>query len=151
MNTSPPKPTQARLPSRYRMLASLRKARISAAETERKLRILLTQSRDPVVELDAEGRVVEWNDAAESLLGWSRCEIRKSCFKDFALPLGERDAFSCRLANPQSGALAISTPLVRRDGAHLECELVFQGFRWENDRRFYVFIRPMPEAWAVSA
>ena len=50
-------------------------ADVASQMRRRQFTALLEHSPQPIMILDAEGRVREWNPAAEHLLGWTRSEV----------------------------------------------------------------------------
>jgi PAS domain S-box-containing protein/diguanylate cyclase (GGDEF)-like protein len=57
----------------------------------RQLAALLEHSQDATVAVDVEGRVSEWNPAAEAMLGWSRAEALDTPMREFVPPEGLAD------------------------------------------------------------
>ena len=90
---------------------------------------ILEQAPDPVLVLDATGRVLEWNPAAARLLGFSGLQARGCQLIDLLLAPADRDAYRPTLewllgsAEPGKPSQRRRLPAVRADGAPLELEL----------------------------
>ena len=47
---------------------------------------ILDSSLDAVVTIDSEGKVVHWNDQAERIFGWTRCEVFERRLSELIIP-----------------------------------------------------------------
>jgi PAS domain-containing protein len=70
--------------------------RLQARESH--LLSLLNLARDAVVAMDPEGRVTDWNPAAEKMLGHSRSEAIGARLSDLIIPAERRTAHEAGLA-----------------------------------------------------
>lgn len=52
-----------------------KKAEAAIKESEERLRAFIEQTEEAVAIIDEEGRIMEWNPAAETLSGWPRSEV----------------------------------------------------------------------------
>jgi PAS domain S-box-containing protein len=61
--------------------------------TEQKLHLHIEQTPLGVLELDLEGKLMEWNSAAERIFGFSREEVIGKNFRDLVVPEASKEAF----------------------------------------------------------
>lgn len=114
-----------------RTLEPLPEARVRPAPSpaELRLRHLTHHGADAFVSLDADGRVLEWNEAATGLFGWTASEAQGRGFTGLVIAPPLRDACQERLmqaiAQRRSGVLGQRMRLaaVDRDGRPLRLEM----------------------------
>ncbi len=92
--------------------------------TEQKLHLHIEQTRMGVMELDLEGRLIEWNTAAERIFGYSRDEVIGKDFRTLIVPEASRKDVEavgrrCSRAPPDQGHMSEN---VTRDGRIILCE-----------------------------
>jgi len=97
--------------------------------SEKRTRLILDSSRDGFISTDAQGRVLDANAAAESLLGRSRAEIVGRPFQELGIPDSEHRRFDERRQALLEGAredgmrhLALRVSIDRPDGTRLNGE-----------------------------
>jgi diguanylate cyclase (GGDEF)-like protein/PAS domain S-box-containing protein len=101
----------------------------SAYDSEAITRAILDVALDCVVVIDAEGRVVEWNPAAEVTFGYSREDARGREMAELIVPErlrnAHREALTRYLATGESRILGrrIEMPAVRSDGEEFPVEV----------------------------
>lgn len=61
-------------------------------KSRRKNQAILSASLDAIITIDKEGKVTDYNQAAEKILGWSAAEILGQSMADFIIPKKMRDA-----------------------------------------------------------
>jgi PAS domain S-box-containing protein len=92
--------------------------------TEQKLRLHIEQTPMGVMELDLEGRLIEWNTAAERIFGYSRDEVIGRDFRNLIVPESSRkqvDAGWEALLKGASGPGHMSENITK-DGRLILCE-----------------------------
>lgn len=108
------------------------------AARERKMRAIIDRALDPIIGVDDQGNVVEWNHAAEATFGWSQAEITgQSVTRMFPAERRERLSAGVRtlLAGDMSAvASPVETRLVCEDGHQVPVEMtlwsVEEADRW---------------------
>jgi PAS domain S-box-containing protein len=97
--------------------------------SERRTQLIVDSARDGFISTDAQGRVLEVNDAAESLLGRPREELLGIPFQDLGVPPEEHERFDERRRRLLEGAredgtrhLAMRVSIDRPDGTRLRGE-----------------------------
>jgi PAS domain S-box-containing protein len=95
-------------------------------------RLVLATASDAFVSTDAAGRIVEWNRAAEALLGWSRDEaigrdatnvVPEPARADFRAEMRRRLADAPPVGSVTSVGDAVETALLHRDGREVPVEM----------------------------
>ena len=113
-----------------RMLALL-------ADGER-LRAILGAALDCIVAMDATGRVLEWNPAAERTFGWTAAEALGREMADLIVPPALRERHRAGLARYLAGGepvlldQRIEITAVRRDGQEIPVELTITAIAGER-------------------
>src|SRR4051794_34321373 len=85
---------------------------------ETPFRSVLDGALDAVIATDLSGAVIEWNPAAESLLGWSRDEAVGRALEELILPA--RGRFARLLQQPRG--VPVECTVVHRDGHEIHVE-----------------------------
>ncbi|MDT7743650.1 MAG: hypothetical protein QOE59_2728, partial [Actinomycetota bacterium] len=104
-------------------------ARRRARGGQRRLQRIIDSSVSAYVELDGEGRVVEWNPAAERIFGWSVQEARGRDLADLIVPPVHRAAHQAGIRRYRHGGggprlnRTLELTALRRDGATMPIEL----------------------------
>jgi diguanylate cyclase (GGDEF)-like protein/PAS domain S-box-containing protein len=108
---------------------------------EARLRAMLEHAHDAVVSVDGEGRVSQWNRAAERLFGWSPIEAMGQPLADLIVPSALRGEFARIVGGfADSGSLEqvhqrVGVPAVDRAGRELAIEMSLTATRvrgrWE--------------------
>ncbi|HYN93165.1 MAG TPA: ATP-binding protein [Pilimelia sp.] len=121
---------------------SARRSMVSAAEAES----VLDNAVDAFVAVDGDGRVVLFNEAAESAFGWSRAEILGRSAEEL-VPARLRAASRrerAALADPadaRRGRARITSVALRRDGTEFPVEVGVRALRGEWGLRFQAFVQ----------
>jgi PAS domain S-box-containing protein len=119
-----------------RLLATMREGMQRSARQERALRsseqrtrLIVDSARDGFISTDAQGRVLDVNAAAESLLGRAREQVIGRPFQEFGVPPAEHARFEERRRALLAGAredgtrhLALHVSIDRPDGTRLLAE-----------------------------
>ena len=97
--------------------------------SERRTRLIVDSARDGFISTDAEGRVLDINNAAERLLGRPRADVLGRPFQDLGIPEGARAKFDERRRALLEGSreegmrhLALRVTIDRPDGTRLNGE-----------------------------
>lgn len=136
------------------LCAAIHRIRSVAAEVHAALRAsdarfyqVIGSAHEGYIEMDHEGRIVEWNPAAEAMFGWSRAEATERRVVDTIVPPTQREAHSRGLA--RHGASGESTMLGRlieteglhRDGSPVPIELTVTAIGSRDAPRYVALVR----------
>lgn len=108
---------------------------------------VLAAASDAVVAIDEHGRIVEWNEASSTLLGWSREEALGALLAELIVPPELREAHLRGLARVRAGAPSRLTgrilPLLalHRDGSRVPVEMVLDTHDTADGPRFHALLR----------
>jgi PAS domain S-box-containing protein len=80
---------QARAGTRER--ADLVSAATALAESEERTRRILENAHDAYVAMDRDGKIIDWNERAQTLFGWTRAEALGRAVADVIVPPHFRD------------------------------------------------------------
>ncbi|MCF8167884.1 MAG: PAS domain S-box protein [Rhodoferax sp.] len=117
---------------------------------------LLSLARDAVVAMDTQGRVTDWNPAAEKLLGFSRAEAVGAKLADLIVPVAQRAALEAglqrSLATRQPTILnqLIEVEAQHRDGTLIAVELAIWSALSGQNLSFGAFIRDISDRRAAQ-
>jgi PAS domain S-box-containing protein len=121
-----------------RQLAEKTRAQEALSESEERLRTICDSTLDAVVMIDAEGRVVFWNPAAEEMFGYGGREIVGQLVHQILAPsyLRERANLSFQRFTKHGRGRAVGRLMrleaVRKDGTTFPVELSISGFQREG-------------------
>lgn len=138
-------------------IADRKAAQEALLESEERTRAILRTANDAFIGMDHEGRIVEWNERAESLFGWTRLEAIGRTVEDLVVPDRYRAAHRQRLASwvdtPKGGLQNKRLDLLAltRDGSECPVELTVWDSGAGNQRTFNVFVRDITEQKAAAA
>jgi PAS domain S-box-containing protein len=127
--------------------AQRRNAEQARAETETHLRQILDASPDAFVAIDSEGLIIDWNHAAEAMLGWARAEAIGRPLATTIIPEAERAGFLQALrASASNGdgpviGRALQIAAVRRDGHEMPIDLSISPTPVDGGYAFQAFLR----------
>ncbi|MGE4240396.1 PAS domain S-box protein [Ramlibacter sp.] len=122
-----------------------------ARASERGMQSILDTSRDPFFGMDFEGRIVEWNLAAEALFHWRRSEIVGKLAQETLVPAHYAPALLRQLESlgadepPPGAASPTEQVLMNREGREIPVELRIGVARAGGRRYFAAF------AWDLTA
>jgi PAS domain S-box-containing protein len=134
---------------RLELMAREQQARMQA-RAERRFRELLEAAPDAILEVDASGRIVLLNAAAEKMFGYSRDDLLGQPLEIF-VPEDLRDMHrqhrSNYWAHPQTRPMGIGMQLQarRKDGALLPVEISLSPVKFEEGFRVTAIIRDVAE------
>jgi len=118
-----------------------KQAEAAILEQGAKFRYIADAVRDAVIQIDAEGRIALWNQAATRMFGYPASEAMGQNLHELLVPArflpAHRQAFPVFQATGQGAAVNKTVELagLRKDGTEFPLELTLSGFqidgRWE--------------------
>lgn len=127
------------------------------ADLPERYRALLLSALDCVVTMDHEGRVVEWNPAAERTFGWSAAEATGQDMADLIVPPSLRERHRAGLARYLAGGAPVvldrrvEITAMRRDGTEFPCELTITRTLQPGAPLFVGYLRDITERHTAEA
>jgi PAS domain S-box-containing protein len=145
----------------FRMLASLgeqlglflhrKRAEEALAESEARKRAILEAALDCIITIDQEGKVVEWNPAAEKTFGYRREQAVGREMAEIIIPPSSRESHRRGLARyletgegPVLGQ-RLELPAMRSDGSFFPAELTIVPILLTGRRLFTGYLRDITE------
>lgn len=138
-------------------LASLTKRLRDLQETEAVSAAVIASSLDCIVVSDEDGRVVEFNPAAQSTFGYSRQEAVGRPLADLIIPPAMRQLHSdgmaryMRTGTPRVLGRRLELEAMRRDGSTVPVELTITEVRLPERRLFTAHLRDLSARKAAEA
>jgi PAS domain S-box-containing protein len=108
---------------------------------------IINNALDAVVQMDAEGVLLDWNHQAELTFGWTTAEVRGRLLHDMIIPERFREAHRLGLKNflvtRESSMLnkRIEIMALHRDGREFPIELAITSNQLEDNVKFSAFVR----------
>ena len=127
------------------------RAEAALAESEARKGAILDASLDAVVAIDAQGRIIEFNAAAEAMFGHSQADVRGRDIGDTIVPPSlrarHRGGMERYLAGGEPVILGRHVELtgMRADGREFPIELSINRVRGAEPATFTAFIRDLSE------
>ncbi len=127
-------------------------AEAGRVESEARKGALLDAALDAIVAIDPEGRITEWNPAAERIFGWSRSEALGRPIVDTIIPPSLRDrhrrGFTRYHATGESTILGRRLQLtgLRANGSEFPVELTVLRVPLPGPPSFSAFLRDLTDA-----
>ncbi len=117
--------------------------------------VVLTMASDAYVATDERGTVVDWNRAAQTVLGWARDEVVGRSAVDLLVPPDRRTSYRDRVRELWQGrAFRVDEPteavVLRRDGSELPVEVTAWTVQVGRMRQLNLLIRDMTERKQVE-
>ncbi len=131
--------------------ARLRASERGLRESEARKGAILESAIDAIITMDHEGRIVEWNSAAERIFGWSRTEAIGRRLSNLIVPPDGREGHTKgldRFLQTGRGEILgkrIETMALRSDGTSFPVELCVSRVGSTNPPEFTGFIRDITE------
>jgi PAS domain S-box-containing protein len=144
------------LPAVERELRECRE-RAALRESEVRSAAIVRCSSDAIVATDHNGRVIEFNPAAEKCFGYSRAEALGQSFAELVVPERARETFRARLAELVTGAASalVEKPLVltakRKDGTEFPVARTITRLDGRSPPIIMGFIRDISERAEAEA
>ncbi|MFC4427233.1 PAS domain S-box protein [Deinococcus navajonensis] len=116
---------------------------------------VVTSSLDAVIVMNEQGRITEWNPAAEQLFGYSRAEVLGQDLSECIIPQDLRGAHRRALArhlNTGEGLVLghrMQLPALRRNGETFPAELAICALQVPGERLFTASLRDLTEVRAA--
>jgi len=126
-------------------------------ESEARHRAVLETAMDAFVGMDAEGRVIEFNPAAERMFGHARADVIGRALAEVIIPPAFRDAhrrgLARYLATGEHTVLGgrIEVAALRADGTEFPVELTVTVVRMDGPPTFNAYIRDLGEQKRAAA
>lgn len=112
---------------------------------------VLNAALDSIVTINEQGRVIEWNPAAERTFGYAREEAIGKPISELIVPSYLREAHNQGMARylatgegPVLGTL-IELPAIRSDGREIEVELAINPIHLGSESLFTAYLRDVTE------
>jgi PAS domain S-box-containing protein len=118
---------------------------------EARVRMVLETAHEAFIEMDQEGRIVEWNPKAEAIFGWTRAEVIGRAVAETIIPSDMREAHEAGLrkylATGQGPVLGKRLELraLHREGRTFPVELSISPIREDSSVRFTAFLQDITE------
>jgi PAS domain S-box-containing protein len=143
--------TAAILGSQIGQFIERTRAERARLESEARTSAILEAALDCVITLGADGRVVDWNPAAERTFGYSRDEAVGSLLSELIIPPAFAELHESGLARFRATGEApivgerLQLPARRRDGSEFPAELTITRVRLNNDTLFTGYLRDITD------
>ena len=127
-----------------------RQAEEAVRQSEARKAAILEAAVDAIITLNHEGKVIEWNPAAEKIFGWSRAEAVSQEMAQLLVPAASRAAYDRTLALclkfPESvQGERLELVMTRRDSSEVPVELAVTRIRTEGTPLFTCYLRDLTE------
>jgi PAS domain S-box-containing protein len=116
-------------------------------DATQRLQALIASANDAVVTIDERSRIIDWNDAAERMFGWSRDEAIGRTLTDMIVPPAFRQHHHDGLARFLADGTAqifnrrVEATALRRSGEEFHAELSIWPVKTASGHTFSSFIR----------
>ena len=126
-------------------------------ESEARKAAMLETALDCIITMDHEGRVVEWNPAAERTFGYSRDQALGEPLAQLIIPAALREEHPLGLAHllsAGSGAILgkhLELPVVRSGGVEFPAEMAISAIAVRNHKMFTAYLRDITERKRAEA
>ena len=117
---------------------------------------LLEASLDAIVAIDQDNVVIEWNQAAEQMFGYSRSEALGQSLSLLIVPPGYREAHERGMKQYVATRVAhlvnhrVQLEARRRSGEVFPCEIAFHPLNFENRTYFAAYLRDLSEQRRIN-
>lgn len=120
-------------------------------ESEARARSILDTALDCIVSIDEDGRILEFNPAAERTFGWQRAEAVGQRMSDLIVPPHHREGHDNGLTRLKAGGggtmlgRRIEIEALRRDGVMIPVELAITAVPLGPGQRYTAYLRDITE------
>jgi len=120
-------------------------------ETQFRIQEILNTAMDAVISMDAQGKITEWNQRAETIFGWPRDEVLGQVFYDRVFSETTRVEKHQELArflatrDDRSLRQRVETSAIRRNGEEFPIELTITPLRTGNTWHLTAFVEDISE------
>jgi PAS domain S-box-containing protein len=135
----------------FRDVTEQRRAERELQASEARKSAILETALDCIITMDHEGKVVEFNPAAEKTFGYSRAEVVGQVLADFIIPPSlresHRNGMAHYLATGEGPILGkrLELPALRADGTEFPVELAITRISTEGPPLFTAYLRDIAE------
>jgi PAS domain S-box-containing protein len=149
--------TMAVLGSQVGQFVARRRAEEEVRASESRLRAMLEAALDAVVSMDAEGRVIGWNSAAETIFGYPANEVIGREMAELIVPPALRDQHRAGLARfleSRRGVVLdrrLELTGMRRDGSEFPVELTITRIALPGPPTFTGYLRDITDRVEAEA
>ncbi|HRK56114.1 MAG TPA: EAL domain-containing protein [Burkholderiaceae bacterium] len=119
--------------------------------SEHKTRQIIDTAQDAVISADGDGRIADWNQAAEDIFGWTRAQALGQLVHELIIPQRNRLDPLLGLAGfldgsqTRRGKVRLELTALHRDGQEFPAELALSSTQEGEDRLFHLFVRDISE------
>ena len=120
-------------------------------ESEARQTAIVENSLDAIVTIDADGKIIEWNRAAEQIFGYTRRQVADQDLASLIIPEEFRQAHHDgllrynRIGESRSLDHRLELPALRADGREITVELIVTRLPTEGEALFAGFMRDLTE------
>lgn len=124
---------------------------MNVVNQEQRLRQILDTSYDAFVGVDHNGLIIEWNQQAETIFGWSRAEALGQKMDEMIIPENYRDAHQQGMKNfVKTGEAKVlnrrlQLDATRKSGEIFPTEMAITHLTNAGQHEFYAFIQDISE------
>ena len=135
----------------FRDVTEQRQAQVALRQTEARKAVILETALDCIITIDHEGRVVEFNPAAERTFGYRRADVLGRQMAELIVPPSLRESHRRGLAHYLATGEApvldkrIEMPALRADGTEFPVELAITRIPAEGPPLFTAYLRDITE------
>jgi PAS domain S-box-containing protein len=128
----------------------------SLGEATARLEAMLATANDPVITIDEASRIVDWNQAAEKVFGWSRAEALGQVLSELIIPPQFREQHRMGVARFLAEGTGrffnrrVETNALRRSGEMFDVELSLWPVRTGSGYTFSSFVRDISRRKAAA-
>ncbi|AXK73317.1 PAS domain S-box protein [Lysobacter sp. TY2-98] len=133
-----------------------RDAESALRESELRIRTILENSHDAFIACEDDGRIAEWNRAAEAVFGWRRTEVIGRSLGEMIVPPALRQPHEAGMARFLAGGDArvldqrLQLPARHRNGHEFPVEMTISLVRLGRRRLFTAFLHDISERVAAE-
>ncbi len=133
------------------MLNQIQRQNTALTESSDRLRAVLNSALSGVIVIDAQGMIIDWNERAEKIFGWSRDEALGQDLAATIIPENHRDAHRkgiLHFINTGEGPVLnklMELTAVRRNGNEFPVELSVSALKANSTLTFCGFITDITE------
>jgi len=137
--------------SAIRDISDRKRAADALRASEARVRRVLETADEAFIEMDSDGRIVEWNPKAEALFGWGRSEVRGRTVAETIIPPEMRDGHKAGLERFLSAGVGpifgkrLELSGLHRDGRVFPVDLTVAAIKEGDTHRFTAFIQDITE------
>ncbi|MDB4475947.1 PAS domain S-box protein [bacterium] len=133
------------------MLRTRENTRLEREKTIALRDAVVVSAQQPFVHLDQDGRVQEWNKAAEKTFGWSEEEVLGQKLSETLIPERYRDAHEkgmerySRLGTGPVLGKPLEIEALRSDNTEVPVSLLINSVKYENYWHYFAFVSDISE------